>query len=64
MFRRWSATSRDVTVTHDMISYVCGVWQCGVQGNECGDVSEFVVKCVNAVLMTAQLSCLQVECDE
>jgi hypothetical protein len=40
------------------------VWQCGVQGNECGDVSEFVVKCVDTVLMTVQLSCLQVECEE
>ena len=27
-------------------------------------VSEFVVKCVDAVQMTVQLSCLQVECEE
>jgi len=33
MFRRGSAASCGVTVTYDMIS---GVWQCYVQGNECG----------------------------
>ena len=41
-----------------------GERQCGVQGNECGDISEFLVKCVDGVLMTAQQSCLKVECEE
>jgi hypothetical protein len=42
MFRKWCAASHHVAVNHmihDMISSVCSVWQCGVQGNECGDVS-------------------------